>query len=59
MITITIPIIPVFFAILFFIIPLFMEIDESDRIIVFFLSAMCSSIAFFGSYGLFVMLGAI
>ena len=59
MITITIPFIPSLFAILSFIMFVFMEIDESDRIIVFLLSAMCSSIAFFGSYGLFVMLGAI
>ena len=59
MITITIPFIPSLFAILSFIMFIFIEIDESDRIIVFLLSAMCSSIAFFGSYGLFVMLGAI
>lgn len=59
MITITIPFIPSLFAILFFILPLLMEIDESDRIITFVFSAMCSSIAFFGSYGLFVMLGVI
>ena len=59
MITITIPFIPSLIAILSFIMFIYMEIDESDRIIVFFLSTMCSSIAFFGSYGLFVMLGAI
>ena len=59
MITITIPFIPSLLAILSFIMFIYMEIDESDRIIVFLLSAMCSSIAFFGSYGLFVMLGAI
>lgn len=59
MITITIPIIPSLFAILSFIMFIYMEIDESDRAIVFLLSAMCSSIAFFGPYGLFVMLGAI
>lgn len=59
MITITIPIIPSLFAILSFIMFIYMEIDESDRTIVFLLSAMCSLIAFFGSYGLFVMLGAI
>ena len=59
MTTITIPFIPSLLAILSFIMFIYMEIDESDRIIVFLLSAMCSSIAFFGSYGLFVMLGAI
>ena len=59
MITITIPIIPSLFAILFFIIPLFMEIDESDRILAFVFSATSSSITFFATYGLFVVLGAI
>ncbi len=59
MMTITIPAIPSLLAILSFIMFIFMEIDESDRIITFMFSAMCSSIAFFGSYGLFVMLGVI
>lgn len=59
MVTITIPAIPSLLAILSFIIFISMEIDESDRIITFAFSAMCSSIAFFGSYGLFVMMGMI
>ena len=59
MITITIPIIPSLFAILFFIIPLFMEIDESDRIFAFVISVIFSSISFFATYGLFMVLGAI
>ena len=59
MITITIPFIPSLIAILSFIMFIFEEIDESDRIITFVLSAMCSSISFFGSYGLFVMMGVI
>lgn len=59
MITITIPFIPSLLAILSFIMFIYMQIDESDRIIVFLLSAMCSSIAFFGAYGLFVMFGVI
>ena len=59
MITITIPIIPSLFAILFFIIPLFMGIDESDRILAFVLSTIFSSISFFASYGFFMVLGAI
>ena len=59
MITITIPIIPSLFAILFFIIPLFMEIDESDRIFSLVMSAIFSTISFFATYGLFMVLGAI
>ena len=59
MITITIPIIPVLFAILFFIIPLFMEINESDRIFAFVFSVIFSTISFFASYGFFMVLGAI
>ena len=59
MITITIPIIPSLFAILFFIIPLFMVIDESDRILAFVLSVIFSAISFFASYGFFMVLGAI
>ena len=59
MITITIPIIPVLFAILFFIIPLYTEIDESDRIFAFVMSVIFSSISFFTTYGLFLVLGAI
>ena len=59
MITITIPIIPSLFAILFFIIPLFMEIDEFDRIFAFVISVIFSSISFFATYGLFMVLGAI
>lgn len=59
MITITIPIIPSLFAILFFIIPLFMEIDESDRFFTFVMSVIFSTMSFFASYGLFVVLGAI
>lgn len=58
MITITIPIIPSLFAILFFIIPLFMEIDESDRIPAFVSSVIFSTISFFASYGFFIVLGA-
>ena len=59
MITITIPFIPSLIAILSFIMFIFEGIDESDRIITFVLSAMCSLISFFGSYGLFVMMGVI
>ena len=59
MITITIPIIPSLFAILFFIIPFFMEIDESDRIFSLVMSAIFSTISFFASYGFFMVLGAI
>ena len=59
MITIKIPIIPSFLAILFFIIPLFMEIDESDRIPAIVFSVLFSTISFFASYGVFMMLGAI
>lgn len=59
MITITIPIIPSLFAILFFIIPLFMEIDKSDRILAFVISVIFSVISFFASYGFFMVLGAI
>lgn len=58
MITITIPFIPSLLAILSFIMFIFMEIDESDRILTFVISAMCSSIAFFASYGLFSIFGA-
>ena len=57
MITITIPFIPSLLAILSFIMLIPMEIDESDRIITFVFSAMCSSMAFFASYGLFSILG--
>ena len=49
MITITIPIIPSLFAILFFILPLLMEINESDRFLAFVLSVIFSTISFFGS----------
>lgn len=59
MMTITIPIIPSLIAILFFIITIFMEIDESDRIFAFLFSVFCSAISFFAFYGLFMMLGAI
>ena len=59
MITITIPFIPSLFAILFFIIPLFMEIDVSDRFFAFVISVIFSTMSFFASYGLFVVLGAI
>ena len=59
MITITIPIIPSLFAILFFIISLFMEIDKSDRIFAFVFSVIFSVISFFASYGFFMVLGAI
>ena len=43
----------------FFIITIFMEIDESDRILAFLFSVFCSAISFFAFYGLFMMLGAI
>lgn len=59
MITITIPIIPSLFAILFFILPLLMEINESDRFLAFVLSVIFSTIFFFASYGFFMVLGAI
>ena len=59
MITITIPFIPSLFAILFFILPLLMEINESDRFLAFVLSVIFSTISFFSSYGFFMVLGAI
>lgn len=59
MITITIPFIPSLFAILFFILPLLMEINESDRFLAFVLSVIFSTITFFASYGFFMVLGAI
>ena len=59
MITITIPIIPSLFAILFFIIPLLMEIDVSDRFFAFVISVIFSTMSFFASYGFFMVLGAI
>ena len=59
MVTITIPFIPSLFAILFFIIPLLMEINESDRFLAFVLSVIFSIISFFASYGFFMVLGAI
>lgn len=59
MVTITIPLIPSFIAILVPIFFLFMEIDESDRIIVFVACVMLSAITFFALYGLFTALGMI
>ena len=59
MVTITIPLIPSFMAILAFTMLPFMEIDKSDRIIVFVLSGMLSTITFFASYGFFTMQGVI
>lgn len=59
MITITIPIIPSLLAIFFFIIPIFMEINESDRFLAFVISVIFSAISFFASYGVFMVLGAI
>ena len=59
MVTITIPLIPSLMAILSVMIFLFMEIDESDRIIAFVICGMLSAITFFASYGLFTMLGMI
>ena len=58
MITITIPFIPSLLAILSFTLLLFTEIDESDRILTFFICALVSAIIFFASYGLFSILGA-
>ena len=58
MITITIPFIPSLFAILSFIMFIFIEIDESDRILLFVISVMLSSAVFFATYGFFAMLGA-
>lgn len=58
MITITIPFIPSLFAILSFIMFIFIEIDESDRILLFVISVMLSSVVFFATYGFFTMLGA-
>ena len=49
MITITIPIIPVLFAISIFIISLLMEIDESDRFPAFVISVIVTTICFFAS----------
>ena len=57
MITITIPFIPSLFAILSFIMFIFIEIDESDRILLFVISVMLSSAVFFAKYGFFAMLG--
>lgn len=59
MVTITIPLIPSLMAILSVIMFLFMEIDESDRILAFVVSGVLSAITFFASYGLFTMLGMI
>ena len=58
MITITIPFIPSLFAILSFIMFIFIEIDESDRILLFVISVMLSLAVFFATYGFFTMLGA-
>ena len=58
MVTITIPAIPSFLAILPFILLLFTEIDESDRILTFFICALVSALLFFASYGVFSILGA-
>lgn len=58
MITITIPFIPSLFAILSFIMFVFIEIDESDRILLFVISVMLSAAVFFATYGFFAMLGA-
>lgn len=58
MVTITIPAIPSLLAILSFILLLFTEIDESDRILTFFICALVSALIFFASYGLFSILGA-
>ena len=58
MVTITIPAIPTLLAILSFILPLFIEIDESDRILTFFICALVSALIFFASYGVFSILGA-
>lgn len=59
MVTITIPLIPSLMAILSVMMILFMEIDESERIITFVLSGMLSAIIFFAAYGFFTMLGMI
>lgn len=59
MVTITIPAIPSLLAILSFIMFISMEIDESDRILTFFICALVSALVFFASYGLFAMLGVI
>ena len=58
MITITIPFIPFLLAISIFIISLLMEIDESDRFPAFVISVIVSTICFFASYGLFMVLCA-
>ena len=59
MVTITIPAIPSLLAILSVMMFLFMEIDESDRILTFVACGMLSAITFFASYGMFTILGAI
>lgn len=59
MITITVPFIPLLFAIFCFMIPIFSLIDEEDRIFALFLSTSFSVFSFLAAYGFFMILSSL
>ena len=59
MITITIPFIPFLFAIFAFMIPIFILIDDEDRILAFFVSTIFSIFFFFAAYVFFMNISSL